>query len=440
MRAGSATRCSASLLTIRGARSTRSDLAASLLAQRAPGGAVETIQRAVRRADVLIQDLLLAAKAEAGVLPLVRREESLGAILKEVDLLHRTLAESKSLRFVVRLEGDAPRVTVDRHRIVQMLSNLTMNAIKFTPPGGRVELRGYRDTERLVLTVSDTGTGIPIDQVSHIFDRYWQASNSGDVGAGLGLSIARAIANAHGGEISVESAPGAGTTFTVVLPTLPFAHGEVLEREKAAEDGRRGRRRHRALEARAHVRALRLVIAGQQRIEVMDRRGRERDGPAHVGDGRCDRCVRVAREVTDVWIAAEEADEARRCPASLARVVEPLEREAVDVRRRALHDGAELRGRREPLVGIDDEDPRHRGRVEVLVARELVRGRIRRDHARSVRPRDVGAAVLRAMIDDDELLERAAHGREALVEQRGVIAHHDGDGDHASILPHGASC
>ena len=118
-------------------------LAASLLAQRAPGGEVETIQRAVRRADVLIQDLLLAAKAEAGVLPLVPRAESLAAILDEVDVLHRTLAESKSLRFVVRLEGDAPRVTVDRHRIVQMLSNLTMNAIKFTPPGGRVELRGH---------------------------------------------------------------------------------------------------------------------------------------------------------------------------------------------------------------------------------------------------------------------------------------------------------
>lgn len=193
-------------------------LATQLLGEPVARGPVEIIDRAVRRADVLIQDLLLAVKAEGGTLPLVPRAQDLAAILAEVDALHRTLAESKSLGLIVRLEGDLSPVTVDRHRIVQMLSNLMANAIKFTAPGGRVELLARRDGDRMVLTVHDTGAGIAADELPHVFDRYWQGKHSPNVGAGLGLSISRAVARAHGGDLTVESAVGVGTTFTAVLP------------------------------------------------------------------------------------------------------------------------------------------------------------------------------------------------------------------------------
>ena len=192
-------------------------LAATLLARGGSSPELAMIQRAVQRADVLIHDLLLAAKAEGGSIPLVRRAENLASILEEVDAIHRTLAESKPLELVMTAEG-APTAVVDRHRIVQMLSNLTANAIKFSPPGGRVEVRARADAERVVFTVSDTGIGIAADDIPHIFDRYWQGRHSQNLGAGLGLSICRGIVESHGGQISVESIVGRGTTFTIVLP------------------------------------------------------------------------------------------------------------------------------------------------------------------------------------------------------------------------------
>lgn len=196
-------------------------LAATLLARRAPSAETETIKRAVNRANVLIHDLLLAAKADTGSLPLVRRRVHLDDVLGEVAELHRSLAEAKSLDLVVSVHGEAPHVEVDAHRIVQMLSNLVANAIKFTPAGGRVELRAQAECQRTVLVVSDTGPGIAPDELPHIFDRFWQGAHSQDAGAGLGLSISRAIAKTHGGDISVETAPERGTTFTIVLPTSP---------------------------------------------------------------------------------------------------------------------------------------------------------------------------------------------------------------------------
>ena len=204
-------------------------LAATLLARRTPSTELETIQRAVQRADMLIHDLLLAAKAEGGRIPLVPRTENLASILDEVDAIHRTLAESKPLELVVTTEGTAPSAVVDRHRIVQMLSNLTANAIKFSPPGGRVEVRARADAERVVFTVSDTGIGIAADDIPHVFDRYWQGRHSPDLGAGLGLSICRGIAESHGGHISVASTVGTGTTFEVVLPASPSAPSLAIE-------------------------------------------------------------------------------------------------------------------------------------------------------------------------------------------------------------------
>jgi len=193
-------------------------LAASLLARHAPSAETETIKRAVSRANVLIHDLLLAAKTDAGSLPLEKERARLQDLFAEVDDLHRRLADSKSLAFVVAVDGPLPALDVDPHRVVQMLSNLVGNAIKFTPSGGRVEMRARADGGRVVLVVSDTGPGISREALPHVFDRFWQGAHSHDIGAGLGLSISRAIAQSHGGDLAVESAPGQGTRFTITLP------------------------------------------------------------------------------------------------------------------------------------------------------------------------------------------------------------------------------
>ncbi|HSO34977.1 MAG TPA: ATP-binding protein, partial [Labilithrix sp.] len=155
-------------------------LATQLLARTAPGPEVDTIALAVRRADMLIHDLTLAAKMEAGSLPLERRPESVASIVDEVSALNASLAKARSLRLVAAIEGegDLTRATVDRHRVVQMLSNLLANAIKFTPKEGRVELRCRGDGEQIVFTVSDTGSGIEPGDLPHVFDRYWQGARA----------------------------------------------------------------------------------------------------------------------------------------------------------------------------------------------------------------------------------------------------------------------
>lgn len=183
----------------------------------AHGRELETIRRAIRRADMLIDDLLVAAKTEAGAIPIERHDEDARTILEEVAVLHRPLAREKKLGLDVRVESDPGRVSCDRHRVVQMLSNLVANAIKFTDAGGCVTLQCTGEANRWLVRVSDTGRGIPAEELPFVFDRFWQGAHARKIGAGLGLAIARGIARAHGGLITVESCAG-GTTFTIAMP------------------------------------------------------------------------------------------------------------------------------------------------------------------------------------------------------------------------------
>ena len=109
----------------------------------------------------------------------------------------------------------------DQMRIAQLLDNLVSNALKFTPPGGRVELRASEEGGAIVIEVADTGTGIPKELQEHLFERFFrtpEATRQAIQGTGLGLAISRAIVEAHGGEIGVESGEGVGTTFRVTFP------------------------------------------------------------------------------------------------------------------------------------------------------------------------------------------------------------------------------
>ena len=118
------------------------------------------------------------------------------------------------------------RLPVDRQRIREMLLNLVTNAIKYTPTGGTIDVSLAEQDTGVSLTVRDTGIGIAAGDLPHIFERFWRAdparSRTGDrPGTGLGLAITQWIAEAHGGSITVQSRPGRGTVFTVLLPRVP---------------------------------------------------------------------------------------------------------------------------------------------------------------------------------------------------------------------------
>jgi signal transduction histidine kinase len=111
-------------------------------------------------------------------------------------------------------------VLADGSRVLQVLSNLVGNAIKFTPDGGSVRIACAADGESARFSVTDTGPGIPPEQIPQLFGRFWQADSADRRGVGLGLSIAKGIVEAHGGRIWVESRVGAGSTFHFTLPLV----------------------------------------------------------------------------------------------------------------------------------------------------------------------------------------------------------------------------
>ena len=186
---------------------------------------MDTIARLGDQMIRLVRDLLDLAKTEAGHLLTIERAQQDG-----VELVRRAVAALEPLAAArqLTLEQDLPPdpcvLFCDPDRIQQVFSNLIGNAIKFTREGGTVTVRARRVDGEIVFSVTDTGTGIPKDQIPHLFDPYWQpkAERRG-LGVGLGLSVAKAIVQAHGGRLWVESAPGAGSTFNFGLPATAEA-------------------------------------------------------------------------------------------------------------------------------------------------------------------------------------------------------------------------
>ncbi|MDQ3997583.1 MAG: ATP-binding protein, partial [Gemmatimonadota bacterium] len=131
----------------------------------------------------------------------------------------------------------ADEVVWDHDRMSEVLGNLLSNAFKFTPRGGEVELSAEPADDGIAMHVRDTGAGIPPEQVQHIFEKFYQADNqraASQEGSGLGLAIAREIVRAHGGDVSVESAVGVGTTFTIVMPLHAAGRRPAVPRHAAA--------------------------------------------------------------------------------------------------------------------------------------------------------------------------------------------------------------
>jgi len=181
------------------------------------------IDRATARMGRLVADLLDAAKIESGGLKAERRPEPVSALFDSALEGSRPLADEKSIRILVELPPSLV-VLCDPHLILRVLSNLLGNAIKFCTAGGSIDLSAREAGGNVLFSVKDSGPGIAPDQLSHVFDRYWQ--EKGDRrGTGLGLYIVKGIVEAHGGNVSIESVPGQGTT---VLFTLPAAQGDQV--------------------------------------------------------------------------------------------------------------------------------------------------------------------------------------------------------------------
>jgi signal transduction histidine kinase len=183
--------------------------------------ALDTIQAETDRMNRLVADLLLLAQAEAGM-RLEKQPVELDTLILQVyrqaQLMSATRFPSGE-RVAIHLgHEDQASVEGDPDRLKQLLLNLIDNALKYTSPGGHITLSLYRDEDWVRVSVADTGIGIPSDALPHIFDRFFRAQREGRKGAGLGLSIARWIAEAHDGRLSVESQVGRGTTFTLWLP------------------------------------------------------------------------------------------------------------------------------------------------------------------------------------------------------------------------------
>jgi signal transduction histidine kinase len=196
---------------------------------------LKRIKRAGERMNRLIQDLLDVAKLEAGRVGIDARPVQLAPLVREAHDMLAPLAAEKSIRLDCAIVDGLPEVTADGGRIVQVLSNLVGNAIKFTPRDGRIVIRAEPAPGGVRMSVADTGAGIPEEQLSKLFGRFWQGNPADRRGIGLGLSIAKGIIDAHGGRIWVESRVGEGTTFFFTLGTAlpPIGSGS---RERRREE------------------------------------------------------------------------------------------------------------------------------------------------------------------------------------------------------------
>ncbi len=181
---------------------------------------LQAIDQEVDRLTRLVGDLLLMAQAEAGSLTLERQPVPLDDLVSEVvQQMKRLAEEARSLRVV---ELEPLTILGDKDRLKQVLLNLVGNAIKYTPPGGEIRLGLRREGREAQISVSDSGPGIPEEDLPHIFERFYRGRGQGGenapFGYGLGLAIAQRIVQSHGGWIEVKSRLGQGTTFIVHLP------------------------------------------------------------------------------------------------------------------------------------------------------------------------------------------------------------------------------
>lgn len=177
--------------------------------------------QAANQMDALIQDLLDVTRLESGRFSLSQSAVSLGDVFDITINTMAPLAADRGVRVTHSSTVDLPAVDGDQDRLVQLMTNLVSNAIKYSPSGSEVRIDSRVENDFVVVAVADNGIGISADELPLVFDRFWQSKRTTRSGAGLGLAIARGIVRAHGGDIHIASTVGKGT---IVSFTLPIFH------------------------------------------------------------------------------------------------------------------------------------------------------------------------------------------------------------------------
>jgi len=184
--------------------------------------AAEVIFKESGRMHRMVLDLLDLARLDAGTADLKMTQVDMRVLLDSITGKFSLQAQKSGISLVLDTPLDLSTLVADGDRLAQVFTNLVDNALRYTPPGGKVTLQAGSTQTEMEIRVADTGSGIPADVIPHIFERFYQADPSrpgGEIhGAGLGLAIAHEIVAAHSGRITVRSLEGLGTTFNVFLP------------------------------------------------------------------------------------------------------------------------------------------------------------------------------------------------------------------------------
>ncbi len=181
---------------------------------------LELAKRNVDRLGLLINDILDFQKIESGKMKFEFLSENMTDIVKETYETMALAAKKAELNFVLDIEENIIVAELDRNRMIQALTNLLSNAIKFTPKHGTVTLKVAKENFNLIIEVTDTGMGIPQEDLEKVFDRFYRVNRPGKEiqGTGLGLPIVEQVVTRHHGKITVQSQVGKGTKFTIVMP------------------------------------------------------------------------------------------------------------------------------------------------------------------------------------------------------------------------------
>ena len=187
----------------------------------AAGRFLDIIEKQTQNLENLVSDLLVLSSIESKEVKMNFMAESLNKIIVPVLALQKKIIEDKGHQVFVNIPADLPNLLVDRQRMEQVFINLLDNAVKFTPPGGKLSISAYWEKPYVRIEVKDNGVGIPAEHLSRVFERFYRVDRARSReagGTGLGLAIVRQIVSAHKGKIEVESSSGSGSTFRIFLP------------------------------------------------------------------------------------------------------------------------------------------------------------------------------------------------------------------------------
>jgi two-component system phosphate regulon sensor histidine kinase PhoR len=178
---------------------------------------LDVVELSANKLSEMVDNFLTISRLESGNIKLQPEPEDITLILRELETSLYPVAIKEGIEFIADIPT-LPAVSVDRRYFERAASNLLQNAFKFTPAGGKITLKAENQEGDIIVSVEDTGPGIPKEDTERIFDKYYRGATSTKGGVGLGLMIVNAVAKAHGGRVSVQSEPGKGSTFSIHLP------------------------------------------------------------------------------------------------------------------------------------------------------------------------------------------------------------------------------